>query len=80
MSRDYKSADGQNLTDTLRQWSEDMIPLRRWGQPEEIGRCIAMFASDDASYINGANILEGGWYHNSSPYSFKKLVHPKDYE
>ncbi len=80
MSADYESPDGQNIGKTLRQTTEDMIPLRRWGQPDEIARCIAMFASDDASYINGANLLvEGGWTHNISPYSLKKLLHPEEF-
>ncbi len=80
MGADYESPDGQNISKTLRQTTEDMIPLRRWGQPDEIARCIAMFASDDASYINGANLLvDGGWTHNISPYSLKKLLHPEEF-
>ena len=80
MSGDYKSEEGENLSDGIRKWSEDMIPLRRWGTPEEIARCIAMFASDDASYINGSNVLvEGGWHHNLSPYSIKRQLFPDEF-
>ena len=80
MSGDYESAEGENLTAELRAVTEDLIPLRRWGQPDEIARCIAMFASDDASYINGANLLvEGGWYHNITPYRLKKKIHPDEF-
>ena len=36
-------------------------PLRRIGQPDEIARVIAFLASDDASYMNGAELaVDGG--------------------
>ncbi len=37
-------------------------PMGRHGQPEEIAPVAAFLASDDASYITGANIpVDGGW-------------------
>lgn len=37
------------------------IPSRRAGEPEEVGRLAAFLASDDAAYINGADIpIDGG--------------------
>ena len=39
---------------------EERIPLRRYGQPEEIAAAIAFLASDDASFVNGANLLVDG--------------------
>jgi 3-oxoacyl-[acyl-carrier protein] reductase len=36
------------------------IPAGRLGSPEEIGDVIAFLATDEASYINGANILVDG--------------------
>lgn len=42
------------------QWKEG-IPLGRIGDPDEIARVVVFLASDDASYITGANIpVEGG--------------------
>lgn len=37
-----------------------MVPLGRIGQPEEVAELIAFLASDEAMYINGANILIDG--------------------
>ena len=37
------------------------IPLRRFGQPEEIARVIRFLCSDDASYVTGQTItIDGG--------------------
>ncbi len=38
------------------------IPVGRWGKVEEIGPLAAFLCSDDAAFINGADILiDGGW-------------------
>jgi len=36
------------------------IPLRKYGQPEEIAEIVVFLATDKASYINGATILVDG--------------------
>jgi glucose 1-dehydrogenase len=37
------------------------IPLRRWGQPEEVANLAVFLASDEASYITGATyFIDGG--------------------
>lgn len=36
------------------------IPAGRLGEPEEIARCVAFFASDDAGFINGSTISING--------------------
>ncbi|OYD66511.1 SDR family NAD(P)-dependent oxidoreductase [Rhodococcus sp. OK302] len=38
------------------------VPLRRIGLPDEVARVTAFVASDDASYMSGAEIaVDGGW-------------------
>jgi 3alpha(or 20beta)-hydroxysteroid dehydrogenase len=38
----------------------DSIPMKRMGEPREIGKVVAFLASDDASYITGAEIFVDG--------------------
>ncbi len=38
----------------------DTIPIGRFGKPEEIAAAIAFLASDDASFVVGANLLVDG--------------------
>lgn len=81
LSSDLESNDGDNLTNHLRKWSEDMIPLRRWAIPEEIAKTIAMLASDDASYITGTTIFaDGGLKTQFSPYSIKHHMFPQEFD
>lgn len=63
-----------------REWTEQMISLRRWAVPAEIARAIAMLASDDASYLTGASIVvDGGWSHQSYPYDLKRAIRPDQF-
>lgn len=36
------------------------IPAGRFGEPDEIARCVAFLASDDAGFINGSTISANG--------------------
>ena len=40
----------------------DATPMRRWGEPDEIGKLALYLCSPDASYITGTDIvIDGGW-------------------
>lgn len=40
----------------------NLTPLKRWGEPEEIGELARYLCSDAASYITGTDIVvDGGW-------------------
>jgi 3-oxoacyl-[acyl-carrier protein] reductase len=43
-----------------RDWLSARIPLRRWGQPEEVAGPIAFLLSDAASYVSGVTIIIDG--------------------
>ena len=39
----------------------EKVPLKRWGQPEDIANAYTFLASDEASYITGAVLnVDGG--------------------
>lgn len=38
----------------------DDLPMGRWGQPEEISSAVVFLASDESSYISGADIVIDG--------------------
>jgi NAD(P)-dependent dehydrogenase (short-subunit alcohol dehydrogenase family) len=50
------------LTDEHRRWSEENVPLGRWGQPEDVARMALFLASDDASFITAAMFVVDGGY------------------
>jgi len=48
-------------TEEREQWLSQRIPLGRFGKPEEVARTALFLASDEASYITGADIrVDGG--------------------
>nr|WP_240912011.1 MULTISPECIES: SDR family oxidoreductase [unclassified Thermococcus] len=60
LARDKANREGKNVEEALNDYAEP-IPLRRPGEPEEIGYLVAFLASDLGSYINGAMIsVDGG--------------------
>lgn len=46
----------------VKQFVEDITPLRRWVKPEEVAALAVFLASDDAACITGVNIpIDGGF-------------------
>ena len=49
------------LTDEQKEAMLAMIPLERFGAPEDVAKVVRFLASDDASYITGQTIhIDGG--------------------
>lgn len=50
-------ADAQKIADGM----ANAVPMKRIGQPQEVGQAIAFLASPAASYVNGVNLpVDGG--------------------
>lgn len=51
----------KDLPEELKDSMMKLIPLGRWGKPEEIANAVAFFASDEAGYITGQVLsVDGG--------------------
>ena len=37
-----------------------LVPLKRFGKPEEVAQVIAFLAASESSYVNGAQYTVGG--------------------
>jgi 2-deoxy-D-gluconate 3-dehydrogenase len=61
---EYIKAGAPKGIDVERQWVEASarVPLRRWADPDEIGRVVVFLASDLSAYVNGAQIVVDGGY------------------
>src|SRR5437660_486173 len=81
MSNDYSAKTDQGgFEKRVRDWSEDMIALRRWARPEEIARAIVAISGDDASYLTGTIVtVDGGWSHQLWPFGLKHEQHPDQF-
>jgi 2-deoxy-D-gluconate 3-dehydrogenase len=61
---EYIKAGAPEGIDVQRQWAEaaGRVPMRRWADPDEIGRVVVFLASDLSAYVNGAQIVVDGGY------------------
>jgi len=60
----YIEAGAPEGIDIEAQWERAAlrVPLRRWADPDEIGRAAVFLASDLASHVNGAQLVVDGGY------------------
>ena len=45
-----------------KRWLEARVPMARLGRPEEVAAVVCFLASDDASYVTGAELIVDGGY------------------
>jgi 3-oxoacyl-[acyl-carrier protein] reductase len=77
MSQEVAIAGEQSSERTIREWSEEMISLRRWASAEEIARTIVWLAGEEASYLTGTTItVDGGWSRQLYPHHLKHSLRP----
>ncbi len=56
-----QGGDPERMKDVL-EWLMKMHPIGRFGKPEEVANAILFLASDEASFITGANLAVDGGY------------------
>ena len=57
-----RMGDSPEPSDEQQRVVTSKVPLARYGRPEEIAAGILFLASDEASYITGAElVIDGGW-------------------
>jgi 3-oxoacyl-[acyl-carrier protein] reductase len=51
----------ERLTDEIRKWMLDQVPMGKPGRPEDVAAAVSFLASDDAEYMTGQIIkVDGG--------------------
>jgi 3-oxoacyl-[acyl-carrier protein] reductase len=54
--------DNGFLSPQQKSWMEKRVPMGRMGSVAEVANAVAFLASDDSSYVSGANLaVAGGW-------------------
>ncbi|GHO48112.1 SDR family oxidoreductase [Ktedonospora formicarum] len=53
--------DTYAMLEAVNSYVAETVPMKRWGQPEEVARSVLFLASSDSSYMTGGEIaIDGG--------------------
>jgi len=80
LSKDYKSTNGEELSDVLAEYLIDATPLKSPASPVNVADAILFLCSDQAGFITGTSLtIDGGFTGNMNSYQLKKRQFPKEY-
>jgi NAD(P)-dependent dehydrogenase (short-subunit alcohol dehydrogenase family) len=59
-SRGARATMSADQSTKLASFISSVIPLGRWGSPEELAKAVLFLASDDSSYVNAVELMVDG--------------------
>jgi len=62
LDRTFSKVPGFSF-DEVKQWGMGQIPMKRFGQPEEVAKAVLWLFSDEASYLTGHSLIVDGGIH-----------------
>ncbi len=52
--------ESPEMREAIQAYIESSVPMKRWGQPEEVAQAVLYLASSDSSYLTGGEITVDG--------------------